>query len=144
MNTPSKKTKFETPQEASDFAQKSVDQAQAAFDRASDVAHGNVQTFDAAASAFKNRAADLQLKAVEIAQNNVNATFAFARKAIAVKDPQDFMALSQDFARDQMQSFTRQVSELNELTVLLSKETVKPVQDSWLKSFNDFSKSFAA
>src|SRR4051794_8399252 len=89
MNTPSipKKPKLEIPPEVkieaptevkaeiradvSEFAQKSVDQAQAAFERASEVAHGNVQTLDAAASAFKSRAADIQMKAMEIAQSNM-------------------------------------------------------------------------
>ena len=134
----------ETKTEVSDFAQKSVDQAQAAFEKVSEVAHGNVQTLDAAAIAFRSRTADIQMKAMEIAQSNFNAAFAFARKAFSVRDPSELMALNQDFAREQFQQFTRQVSELNELSVLLSKETVKPMQDSMLKSFSDFSKAFAA
>jgi len=50
----------EISREASDFAQKSVDQAQAAFEKASELAHGNVQAFDAA-GAFKSRTLDLQM-----------------------------------------------------------------------------------
>ena len=53
----------EMPKEMSDLAQKSVDQAQAAFDKVSELAHGNVQAFDAAAGAFKARTLDLQMKA---------------------------------------------------------------------------------
>ena len=96
-----KKTKLETvpelpkemsremPKEMADFAQKSVDQAQAAFDKVSELAHGNVQAFDAAAGAFKARTLDLQMKAIEIAQANVNSAFGFFRRALAVRDPRE-------------------------------------------------------
>jgi hypothetical protein len=134
----------EVPAEVTEFAQKSVDQAQAAFDKASDLAHSNVQYLDAAAGAFKARAADIQLKAMEIAQINMNSALTFVRKAFAVKDPTEFVALNQEFARDQFATFSRQASELSELSVLLAQETVKPVQQSMLKSFGDLGKAGAA
>lgn len=147
--TPSnKKAKIEMtneiPADVSAFAQKSVDQAQLAFEKANELAHSNVQVFDAAASVYKSRFADLQMKAMEITQTNVNAGFAFARKLFAVKEPAEFFTIQQDFAREQAQAVQRQVAELNELTVALAKETVKPVQEGLTKSFGDFSKSFAA
>ncbi len=134
----------EIPADVSAFAQKSVDQAQAAFEKANDMAHSNVQLFDAAASAYKNRFADIQMKAMEITQINVNAGFAFARKLFSVKDPSEFFSLQQDFAREQAQTFQRQATEFNELSVALAKETVKPVQEGLTKNFGEFSKSFAA
>jgi hypothetical protein len=134
----------EVPPEVADFAQKSVDQAQAAFDQASDLAHSNMQYFDAAAGAFKARAADIQLKAMEIAQINMNSAFTFLRKAFAVKDPTEFAALQQGFVLDQFAAFSRQASELNELTVQLAQETAKPVQDGVLKSFGNLSKAVSA
>ena len=134
----------EMPAEVTEFAQKSVDQAQAAFDKASDLAHSNMQYFDAAAGAFKARTADIQLKAMEIAQINMNSAFTFVRKAFALKDPTEFVALNHEFARDQFAAFSRQASELNELTVLLAQETVKPVQEGVIKSFGDLSKTVAA
>ena len=144
----SKKAKVEMtneiPAEVAAFAQKSVDQAQVAFEKASEMAHSNVQVFDAAASAYKNRFADLHLKAMEMTQINVNAGFAFARKLFAVKEATEFFALQQDFAREQAKAMQRQAAELNELATLLAKETVKPVQDGLTKSFGNFSKAFAA
>lgn len=133
----------EMPAEVTEFAQKSVDQAQAAFDKASDLAHSNVQYFDAAAGAFKARAADIQLKTMEIAQINMNSAFTFVRKAFAVKDPTELVALNQEFARDQFAAFSHQANELGELSVLLAQETVKPVQQSLLKSFSDLGKTVA-
>ena len=45
----------EIPADVSNLALKSVDQAQAAFEKATEVAHSNVQMFDAAGSAYKAR-----------------------------------------------------------------------------------------
>ena len=70
----------EAQAEVASFAQKTVDQAQAAFEKVSEVAHSNVQLMDDAANAYKNRVTDIQLKTMEFAQLNLNAGFAFARK----------------------------------------------------------------
>jgi len=134
----------EVPADATAYAQKSVDQAQQAFEKANDMAHSNAQVFDAAASAYKFRFADIQMKAMEITQINLNAGFAFARKLFAVKEPAEFFALQQDFAREQTQALQRQATELGELNMALAKETLKPVQEGFTKSFGEASKSFAA
>ena len=134
----------EIPAEMATLAQKSVDQAQAAFEKASEVAHSNVQMFDAAANAYKNRFTDIQLKAMEFAQLNVNAGFAFARKLFAVKEPTEVFNLQQAFMKDQAEALQRQATELNELSVALAKEAMKPMQDTMSKSFSDITKAIAA
>lgn len=134
----------EIPAEMAAFAQKSVDQAQAAFEKVSEVAHSNVQMFDAAASAYKNRVTDIQLKAMEFAQLNVNAGFAFARKLFAVKEPAEVFALQQSFVKEQAEAMQRQISELNELSMALAKEAIKPVQETMSKSFADLTRAMAA
>lgn len=142
-----KKTKLEAvdmTKDVSNYAQKSVDSAQAAFEKASEVAHSNMQAFDASAGAFKSRALDLQMKAMEIAQINLNSGFAFLRKAWSVQDPSELVTLNQNFVRDQFSVVSKQVGELNELSLQFVKETAKPLQDGMTKSFGDFSKSFAA
>ncbi len=143
MSTKKVKTEMNTeiPAEMSAIAQKSVDQAQAAFEKASDVAHSNMQMFDAAASAYKSRVTDIQLKAMEFAQLNVNAGFAFARKFFSVKEPAELFNLQQAFLKEQAEAFQRQVSEINELSVALAKESMKPVQDSVTKTMSIVTKA---
>jgi phasin len=126
------------------FAQKTVDQAQAAFEKVSEVAHNNVQLFDEAANAYKNRVTDIQLKTMEFAQLNLNAGFAFARKFVAVRDPSEAVTLQQAFLKEQTETLQRQVSELGELSVALAKESLKPMQETVTKSFGGFSKAVAA
>lgn len=141
MNT---ETQAQMANQVADFAQKTVDQAQAAFEKVSEVAHGNVQLIDAAANAYKNRLTDIQLKSMEFAQANMNAAFAFARKFVAVRDPAEVFSLNQSFFKDQADAMQRQAAELNELSVALAKESLKPVQEGMTKSFGSLSKTLAA
>jgi hypothetical protein len=126
------------------LAQTTVDHAQAAFEKASELAHGNVQMIDAAANAYKSCFADIQLKAMEFAQLNVNSGFAFARKLLALRDTSEVVSLQQDFLRSQADMLQKQAMELNELSVALARETLKPVQDSVTKSVASLSKTIAA
>ena len=143
-----KKSKIEAtaemPTEALEFAQKSVDQAQVAFEKAADVAQDNVQVFEAVASAYKSGVVDLQKKAMEFTQKNMEQAFAFSRKLFSTKEFGAVVSLQQSFVKDQAEAFKTQAGELNEIAVRLSSETAKPLQNSFAKSFKDFSKSFAA
>jgi hypothetical protein len=134
----------ETPKAANDFAQKSVNQVEAVFDNAASAAHETVQVADAAASAFKSRAADLQMKAIENFQANMSAAFAHTRKVFETRDPAEFFKLQQSFAKDRMEAFAAQTAELNTLAVAMTRETLKPAQDTVLRGFSSFTKPFAA
>ena len=132
------------PKDATEIAMKSVDQAQAAFDKASDVAHENVQVFDAAASAFRTNAADFQMKAMEYAQTNVNAVFELLRSVITARQPQDVIELQKTFVAGQFQALASQASELGTLGLKLASETAIPVQAGVMKSLDEVRKAFAA
>jgi phasin len=134
----------EIPAEVSNFALKSVDQAQAAFDKVNEVAHSNVQMLDAATSTYKNRVTDIQLKSMEFAQSNVNAGFSFFRKLFAVKQPAEAFTLQQAFMKEQAEVLQRQAAELSELSVSLAKESLKPVQEQMNKTLSGFNKNIAA
>ena len=138
-DTVTKATEQVSEQVAS-FAQKTLDQAQGAFEKVSEVAHGNVQLMDAAANAYKNRVTDIQLKSMEFVQLNINSGFAFARKLFAVRDPSEAVNLQQSFLKEQAETLQRQAAELQELSVALAKESLKPVQDSMSKSFSGLSR----
>ena len=138
------KMNTEIPTEVSNFALQSVDQAQAAFEKVNEVAHGNVQMLDAATSTYKNRVTDIQLKTMEFAQSNVNAGFTFFRKLFAVKEPTEAFSLQQAFIKEQAEALQRQATEISELSVSLAKESLKPVQEQMTKTFSGFNKNIAA
>lgn len=115
--------------ETADMVRRSVDEAEAAFERASEVAHSSVQVFDAAASALKANATEVQLKAIEMAQANTNALFALARRFLAVRDPADIVHIQQRFVAEQMEDFVRQAGDIQALAVKLVSGAAKPPHD---------------
>lgn len=143
-----KKSKLDTAAdlqvEARDFAQKSVDQAQKAFENATHVAHDNAQVLEAVTSAYSSGVVDFQKKAVEFTQKNMEQAFAFSRSLFSVKEFNEAISLQQSFLKDQTEVMKSQATELSEIAVRLSSEAAKPLQDSIKKSFEGFSKSFAA
>jgi phasin len=134
----------EVPAEALEFAQKSVDQAQVAFEKAADVAQDNVQVFETVATAYKSGIVDFQKKAMEFTQKNMEQAFAFSRKLFSAKEFGEVVSLQQNFVKDQAEALKLQAGELNEIAVRLSTETSKPLQNSFTKSVQDLGKSFAA
>jgi hypothetical protein len=61
-----------------------------------------------------------------------------------VKAPTDLFALNQEFAKAQLEAFSKQAAEMSELFVALAKETAKPVQDGLSRTWGSLGKSFAA
>ncbi len=143
-----KKTRMDTAAdmqvEAQDFAQKSVDQAQKAFEKVTDAAHDNAQVLEAATSAYNSGVVDLHKKAMEFTQKNMEQAFAFSRSLFSVKEFNEAISLQQSFVKEQAEVLKSQATELSEIAVRLSTEAAKPLQDSVKKSFEGFSKSFAA
>jgi hypothetical protein len=126
------------------FAGQSLDKAQETVNKATEVAHGNVQIFDASAGAMRSGLVELQLKAIEIAQANTDAAFSLLRDLFAVRDPQALVKTNVDFVSRQSAEVTRQVREINELTAKYARETCKPAQDGMARSFAELTKNFAA
>jgi phasin len=135
---------LETPAEVNEFAQKSVDQAQTVFAKATDVAQDNVQVLDAVASAYKSGVVDFQKKAMEFTQKNMEQAFAFGRKLFSTKEFSEAVTLQQNFVKDQAEAFKTQAGELNDIAMRLTTETAQPLKSSFEKSVKDFSRSFAA
>lgn len=134
----------ELPREAANIARKSVDQAQAAFDKANDLAHSNVQIFDAAAGAFKSNATELQLKAMEIAQANSNAVFGLLRNLLAARQVTELFDVQRSFASEQLVSFVRHMNELNAISLKFASDTARPLQQGVLRSFEELKKAAAS
>lgn len=143
-----KKPKYENTAEvqteAVDFAQKSVDQVQVAFEKASVATRENVGVLDTVATTYKSGVVDFQKKAMEFANMNMEQAFAFSRKLFAVKEFGEVVSLQQNFVAEQAESFKAQAGELNEIALRVSAEATKPLTESFEKSLQTFTKSFAA
>jgi hypothetical protein len=126
------------------FAGQSLDKAQETANKATEVAHGNVQMFDAAAGAMRSGMVELQLKTIEIAQANTDAAFSFLRDLLAVRDPQALVKANVEFVSRQSAEIARQIREINEVAAKCARDTTKPAQDGLARSFAELTKNFAA
>ncbi|MEM9631705.1 MAG: phasin [Pseudomonadota bacterium] len=116
-------TGFEVPEQMRDFAEKSVDQARKAFDDFMGATHKAVTNVEDSASAVQASAADTNKKALNYAEEHVNAAFKFAQELVKADNVEDMMKLQQNYLRGQMEALGEQAREL-------SNSATKAVQDA--------------
>ena len=80
-------------------------------------------------------AQDYNAKVIEFANANTEATFAFAQKLSGVKSPSDFIELSTDHSRKQIDTLTQQTKELAALAQKVTLATVEPLKTGVTKAF---------
>jgi len=70
---------------------------------------------DQTAQATQAGARDATQKAVSHAEANITAAFDFAAQLLKAKDPQEFLKLQQDFAKQQAESLSAQMREMGQV-----------------------------
>jgi phasin len=80
-------------------------------------------------------AQDYNAKVIEFANANTEATFAFAQKLSGVKSPSDFIELSTDHSRKQIDTLTQQTKELAALAQKVTLATVEPLKTGVTKAY---------
>ena len=80
-------------------------------------------------------AIDFNLKLIDMAQENLNAAFDFARQVPTVKSPSEFLELSASHARTQFENLTKQTQHLTDLAQKAITDVSQPWQSA-AKTFN--------
>ena len=75
-------------------------------------------------------AADFNVHLLDIAQENMNAAFDFARQLNRVTSPTQFFELSAAHARKQYETLTEQTQRLTSLAQKATTETAQPLSGS--------------
>ena len=81
-------------------------------------------------------AQDYNTKVFEFAQTNTEAAFAFAQRLSGVKSPSDFIELSTEHSRKQLEKLTEQTKELAALAQKVTLATVEPLKTGVTKAFS--------
>jgi phasin len=105
---------FEIPTEMRALAEKSVDQAKAAFDSFMTAAQRTVSAWEGQAASAQTGAKDVTGKALTFAEENVGASFDYAQKLVRARDVDEVMRLHSEYLQQQMQALQRQARELGE------------------------------
>ncbi|WP_305988053.1 phasin [Roseibium sp. MMSF_3544] len=122
------KTGFEVPDQMRDFAEKSVDQAQKAFDDFMGATHKAVTNVEEGASAVQASAADVNKKALTYAEEHVNAAFKFAQELVKADNVEDMLKLQQTYLRSQMEAFGEQAREFSNVATKAVQDATKAAQ----------------
>ena len=81
-------------------------------------------------------AQDYSTKVIEFANANTEVAFAFAQKLFGVKSPSDFMELSTEHLRKQIEKLTEQSKELAALAQKVTLATAEPLKTGVTKAFS--------
>jgi phasin len=81
-------------------------------------------------------AQDYNLKVIEFAQSNSQAALEFAQKLPSVKSPSEFVDLSTEFSRRQLEALAEQAKELAALAQKVTLATTEPLKTGVTKAFS--------
>lgn len=113
-------TPFEVPAEMRAFAEKSVEQAKAAFDSFISAAQNAVNTAETQAKTAQTGAREVGELAMRFAERNMSSSFEFAQRLVQAKDVKDVAALHADYVNSQIAALTEQAKELGKQASKLS------------------------
>ncbi|MBV9558519.1 MAG: phasin [Pseudolabrys sp.] len=106
--------KFEIPAEMRAFAEKSVEQAQKAFDTFIAAARHAAVTAETQAKSASGGAKEVGDLAMRFAERNISASFELAQKLVRAKDVQEVMKLQSDYVKAQMAALQEQAKDLGQ------------------------------
>jgi phasin len=114
---------FEVPAEMRKFAEQSVEQARQAFDSFISAAHDAVTDLEDRAQAARSGVLDVGGRAMSFAEQNMAASFEFAKKLVHAKDVEEIVRLQTDYVKTQIQTLNEQTKELADVAARVAKET---------------------
>jgi len=95
-------------------AENTLSQARQAVDQYMREATRLYGAVEASAEAAQSGAREINRKAIDFAEKNVNATFDFAQRLVRAKDPKEIVQLQQEFLKQQVEQMSGQMKELGE------------------------------
>jgi phasin len=122
----SKVTEF--PAGFRELAEKSVTQTKEAYDKMKAAAEDATSALEGTFSTAAKGAADYNRKVLEVARENANATFDYARELLGAKSISDVTELSTTHARKQFETLSRQTKDLMSLAQKLAADTTAPIK----------------
>jgi phasin len=116
---------FDVSAEMRAFAEKSVEQARAAFDSFISATQQAVNTAQSQALTAHSGVREVGELAMRFAERNISASFEFAQRLMQVRDPKDVTALHADYVSSQIAALTEQAKELSKQTAKIAGKDVQ-------------------
>ncbi len=109
------KPQFEIPEAVRELAERNVEQARSAYNQFMDMARRVQDTVAKSQGAMATGAMELQTRVAKFAEENMEASFAFASDLSRARDLKEYLEIQQRFAQKQMQTYAQQAQELGKL-----------------------------
>jgi phasin len=109
------------------FAEQSSAQAKRTFENASAAGGAATRRIEDTYATSTRGVIDFHRKVLAIAQANVDAAFECAQQLVGVTSPSEFMEVTTNHARRQLQAMTEQSMELSGLARKAATDSVKPL-----------------
>jgi phasin len=120
---------------AREFAEKSAERVKDTYGKVQAAAEESTKVMERTYSTASKGAVDFNLHLLEIAQENMNAAFDFARQLTDVKSPSEFFELSAAHMRKQFENFTEQAKHLTTVAQKVTTDAAQPLQSEVAKTF---------
>jgi phasin len=101
------------PNEMRAFAEKSVEQARAAFDSFVSAAQQAVNTAQAQAQSAQTGAREVGELALRYAEANISSSFALAQRLMTAREPGEIAAIHADYVKNQIATLSEQAKEIS-------------------------------
>jgi phasin len=111
-----------------EFAQQGAAYSQDFFEQTKAAAEQTNKVLEQTFATATRGAAEFNQEWLEMARHNINAAFDLAARLAVVKSPTEFVELSADHARKQVETFGKQAQHLAALAQKLTTDTVRPLQ----------------
>ena len=123
-------------QAAREFAQQGAAYSKDIYEKTKAAAEETNKVLEQTYATVTKGAADFNLQWIEMARQNINATFELAAQLVAVKSPSEFLELSATHARKQLETFGKQAQHLTALAKKVTSDAVQPLQAGVTSAFN--------
>jgi phasin len=123
------------PQAFREMAEKGTTQAKETYEKMNAATAETTDLIKNSYSTAVKGAQDYNTKFIEFAQTNTEAAFDFVQKLSGVKSPSDFIELSTEHSRKQLETLTEQTKELAALAQKVTLATVEPLKTGATKVF---------
>lgn len=108
-------SRLEIPAAMRELAERNVEQARAAYTQFMEAAQKAQEMASKSSDAMAASAREVYARAMRYAQENVDASFAFAADLARARDLKEFMEIQQRYAQKQAVAYTQQAQELARL-----------------------------
>ncbi|MEM8839010.1 MAG: phasin [Pseudomonadota bacterium] len=129
---------MEVPPAFRDFAETSVQRSKEAYEKFKVSAEDATSVLEETIAKTRDGVIEFNSKALELAQENTDATFAHVKDVFAVKSFSEAIELQTSFMKKQVEALQDQAKTFQDMTARITKETSAPYKEAFQKTAETF------